>query len=402
MPKNKRPIPKKSSESSEDKEDALTQKLCELAIDLAEQEDNESMSDSLQQKESDFHKSIKKCLYQKKDDILYEALERTKYADSSAYRFLKGHIEEASEIVFIRRDEGNTFEVNAFVIPLFVHTIGGLKREQCFQDQDAFDAITKSFKTEQLESRDAIVVLVNYAYHLDEIDGITFSHLNEMVRDACASMTDKKVVATPAIDRSFTGWPDNLFEPQDQAIELRFLLGFALKTTDDAFYQVPEDEAAADAYFDTRSERFQRWTERVTPLVKRCLNAESRDIEVNFLYQDFFHGGKERGIAEYFMLQMMSDLNHDLHEHGIKPGDTTAIIGPADVGDEMVLRVNLYAQADGVMVASSDKPLAVTRDLQVEVDDAYDALMTIGVKSLSLAMKFDANGKPVDVRPYDV
>ena len=379
----------------------MTQQLCDLAIDLVEQEDSELMTALLKQKESDFHKLVKKCLYQKKDDILYESIERTKYADSSAWQFLKDSIEEASEIVFIRRDEGNTFEVNAFVIPVFVRTAGGLHRAQCFQDQQAFEVLTKSFKEEQLESRDAIVVLVSHAYHLDEIDSITFSQLNEMVRDACASMTDKKVAATPAIDRSFIGWPDNLFEPQDQAVELRFLLGFALKTTDDAFYQVPDEEAAADAYFDARNDRFQRWTERAAPLVKRCLVTDGRDIEVNFLYQDMFHGGKERGIAEYFMLQMMAELNHDLHEHGIKPEDATAIIGPAEVGEEMVLRVNLYAATDGVLVASSDRPLTVARDLQMEVDDTYDALMTIGVKSLSLAVKFDADGTPLDVRPYE-
>jgi hypothetical protein len=100
------------------------------------------------------------------------------------------------------------------------------------------------------------------------------------------------------------------------------------------------------------------------------------------------------------MLQMMSELHHGLQAHGTVPGNTDAIIGPADVEGEMVLRVNLYA-ADGALVASSEKPLDVVRDLQIEADDAYDALMTIGVKSVSLAMKFDADGQAVDVRPYE-
>lgn len=403
MPKNKRPPPRKSSEksteSTEGKQDTLTQKLCDLAIDLVEQEDSESMSDLLKEKESELHKIIKKSLYQKKDEVLYEALERTKYADSDAWQFLKDSIEEASATVLTRRNERN-IEVNAFVIPLFAHTSGGLQREQCFQDQDAFDALVNSFKLAQLESPDARVVLVNHVYHLNEIDSITYSHLNEMVVDAMTTMTDKKIAATPAIDRSISGWPDNLFEPDDQAVELRFLLGFALKSTDDAFYRVPEDEAAADAYFAAREQRFQQWTEQVAPLVQRCLVTDGREIDVNFLYQDLFHGGKETGIAEYFMLQMMSELNHDLQEHSALPEEVTAIIGPADVADEMVLRVNLYA-ADGTLLASSDKPLGVARDLQVEVADTHDALLTIGVKALSLAMKFDGDGTPVDVRPYE-
>lgn len=402
MPKNKRPTPRKSAPSAEEIGDALIQQLCDLSIDLVEQENRESMTDTLEQQERDFYKIIKKSLHQKKDDILYEALDRIKHADSAAYQLLKERIEEAAEVVLIRRDEGITFEVNAFLIPMFVRTSGGLHSEQSFQDQEAFDLLTKSLQQAQLESPDAKVVLVSYAYHLDEIDGITFSHLNEMIRDAFASMTDKKVVATPAIDRSFGAWPTSQFAPEDIAVELRFLLGFTLKTADDAFYHVPAEEAAADAYFDVREKRFQHWTEQVAPLVKRCLVTDGRAIDVNFLYQDLFHGGKERGIAEYFMLQMMSELNHGLEQHGITAASTKAIIGPAEVRGDMVLRVNLYAVADGALVASSEKPSAVMRDLQIEVDDTYDALQTIGVKSLSIAMKFDAEGQALEVRAYEV
>lgn len=376
------------------------QKLCDLALELVEQEDSASASDSLRQKEGDFHKLVKKCLYQKKDDILYEALEHAKYTDIGAYQLLKERIEETSEAIVTARDDGKNVEVNAFVIPMFVRTLGGLDREHCFHDQEAFDLLTRSLQKAQLESSDATVVLVNYAYHPDEIDSITFCHLNEMVRDAHASMTDKRGAPTPAIDRSFGGWTESKFAADDHAVELRFLLGFALKTTDDPFYRVPEDEADADVYFEARAERFQRWTQQVAPLVKRCLVANDRKFEVDFLYQDLFHGGIERGIGEYFMLQMMSELNQGLEERGIDRESTKAIIGPADVRDRAVLRVNLYASGDGTLLASSEKPWDIGRDLQVEIIDIQDALKTIGVTSLGLAAKFNADGQAVDVRPY--
>lgn len=412
MPKSKRPPPRKSSEKSstsvEGKENALTLQLCDLAIELVEREDGESMSAVLQQKASEFQKLIRKCLYQKKDVVLYEALERAQYADGDAWRFLKDSIEEASATIVMRRgdvhdsDSADEIEVNAFVIPLFVRSTGGLQREQCFQDDAAFMALSDSFKAAKLESPQAKVVLISHAYHMDEIDSITYCHLNDMVRNAMTSMTEKKIAPTPAIAQSIAGWPDNLFDPEDQVIELRFLLGFALKSTADAFYQVPENEAEADAYFELREERFQDWTLQVAPLLQRCLAKNSSEIEVNFLYQDLFHGGKETGIAEYFMLQMMSELNSDLEEHGMAPEDTVAIIGPADVADALVLRVNLYAEGDGALLASSDKPLGVAHDLLAEIADMHDALATIGVKSMSMAMKFDAEGKPVDVRPLDL
>jgi len=88
MPKNKRPVPRKPTVSPQEKDDALTHKLCELALELAEQEDSDTLSDALRQRNSDFNKLVKKTLYQKKDEILYEALERSKYADIGAYRLL--------------------------------------------------------------------------------------------------------------------------------------------------------------------------------------------------------------------------------------------------------------------------------------------------------------------------
>jgi hypothetical protein len=401
MSKNKHPVPKKSNPSPEEKDDAATQLLCDLAIDLVEQEDGESMRDELKQKESEFNKLVRKALNQKKDDILYESLERTKYADGNAYQFLKDNIEEAAGTIVFKRDDGNAVEVNAFVIPLFVWSKGGLDSGACFQDQQAFDALTKSFQDAQLESAKATVVLVNHLYHLDEIDSITYSHLNEMVRNAYASMTDKKMPATAAIERSFFGWPEKHFGADDVAVELRFLLGFALKAVGDMFYHVPAEETAADRYFDTRMERFQGWAQQVTPIVKRCLVMDGAEIDVKFLYQDLFHGAKERGMAEYFMLQMMAELNQAITASGIEPKDIKAIIGMADVAANPMLRVNLCAKANDDLIASSDKPCAAIYDLQVEFDDAYDAMMTLGVTSVSIAMQFDEKGQPRDVRAYE-
>ena len=109
------------------------------------------------------------------------------------------------------------------------------------------------------------MVLVSHAYHMDEIDGIRYSDLFDMNRDAFAAMADKKPAPATVIERSFGTWPDNQFAADDDALELRFLLGFALKSADDPFHLVP-----ADAYFTAREERLQLWTEQVAPLVQRC------------------------------------------------------------------------------------------------------------------------------------
>ena len=400
MPKNKRPAPRKPT--PEDKDEVVTQLLCDLALDLVEQEDSDeaNMSDVLRQKEIDFHKLIQKTLHQSKDEVLYEAIERAKYADVGAYQYLRSNIEEASGTVLVQRDGAAAIEVNAFVIPLFVHSTGGLKEADDFQDQDAFELLVGSFQQAELESRKAKVVLVRHAYDLSEIDSITYSHLNEMVRDAWASMTEKKIVATPGLERSLLGWSGNTFGAADSAVELRFLLGFAQKRVDDPFYLAPDDEAAADAWFAARTMRYQQWTQQVTPLLQRCLAADGGALELNFLYQDLFHGGKEQGMAEYFMLQMMADINQALEQNKLGADQVTAIVAPADVRGQMVLRVNLYAASGGALLATSEKPLDLGADLQVEVDDICDALSTIGITSLSVAIKFDAQGQAQGAQPY--
>jgi hypothetical protein len=402
MKKRNQPGPAKSAVAPEAQDDATIRTLVALALDLTGLDDYATLPEDLKKKKADFQKTIRKCLQQKKDGVLAEALESAWEEDSDAHAALKESIEEASEIIVFRRDEGPELEVNAFVIPLFVHGTGGLHAEQCFQDEEAFESLRKSFQECELESRQAKVALVSHAYHPEEIDRIGYSQLNAMVGEAFETMTRKKAPAAPAIARSMSGWPESGFAPDDSVVELRFLLGFALKTLDDPFYRIPENEAAADRYFEARAARFREWSQRVAPLVKRCLATDGRDIEIDFLYQDLFHGGKETGIAEQAMLQMMSELRHALQASGVAPAATHAILGPADAGDGEVLRVSLYAVADGALIASSDKPIGAARDLQAEADDIHDALATIGVASLALAIKFDADGQPVDTRPYDV
>lgn len=419
MPIPEKTIAKKPRESEEDKDEATTLTLCELAAALARVEAEGTASagddagDSAEQ-EAAFRKLIKRSLHQKKDEVLYDALARTQSLDARAGLLLKHAVEEAAEATVIERAEGKRVEINAFVIPVFLHTTGGLDAERCFQDQPAFEALTKSFQDGHLESPAATVVLVNHGYHLNEIDGITFSHLHEMLRDAFVAMTDKRVAATPAIDRSFGGWPDSPFGAGDRAIELRFLLGFSLKAVDDPFYVVPDDEAAADAYFQAREARFQQWTLVAAPLVKRCFGigahvlgedagapAEAADAEsdIHFLYQDLFHGGKEQGIAEYFMLQMLSELNHGLQSHGLDAAATRAVFGPVTIGEEAQLRVRLDT-AEGKMVAQATKPVPTLPDWETEFADAHDALRMIGVHAVSLAQRFEADGTPHGLTAY--
>ena len=386
MPKNKKPTPRKVTESPEQKDEAMTRQLCALSLYLTDQPKQNPTTD---QNRIDFFKLIKKCLHQKNDDVLYDTLDRLKFDGGAAQNFFKTSVEELAEVVVIQRDGVAPVEINAFVIPLFLHTTGGLKAASAFQDQQAFEQLTESLQQSGLESPDAKVVLVNHAYRLDDIDSITFSHLHEMVRDAHAAINDMRAATATAITRSFGEPVDEPFAADDVAVELRFLLGFAMKSVDDPFYQIPTDEAAMDGYFAARESRFQAWSQQVAPLVQRCFGPAEQAIEVHFLYQDLFFGGKERGIGEYFTLQLMSELNFGLTQHAMTAAQSRAVIGPTQIGDEKVMRVNLYAIHDGALLASAEKPVAPTADWAGEVLDIRDALGMIGIEAISEVAQFD-------------
>ncbi len=397
MPKNKRPVPRKSAAVPEEDADVMAQALADLALDIAEREEGDAAE--LRKQEDELAHLVRNALRKKNDEVLYGAIERARYTDIGAFQYLRAHVEEAAATMMIRRDGKPAEEVNAFLVPMFVHSTGGLKQEEGFQDVQAFEMLRAGFQQAGLESADATVVLISHAYSLDEVDGISYSQLGDMLREVAATMGDKRMVETPVLAASIIGG-DGSFEPGDDAMELRFLLGFARKRADDPFYQAPEDEAGADAFYESRLERYRQWTQQAAPLLQSCLARDPASVSINFLYQDLFYGAKQQAMAELSMLSMMSDINRALDAHQLDPAEVSAVVAPADVDDQMVLRVALYRDGVSGPLAAPEMPFDMGADLQTEVDDICDALGTIGIHAVSVALKFGKDGAPQDVRPY--
>ena len=404
MPKNKRPVPRKSATSPEVKDEQNTTELCALALDLSDGESNPDIVAAatradLAQKAIEFQRLLRRLLTQGKDEVLYGAVELARDESVDGYRYLKNAIEEGAANLVLRREGSADIEIDAFAIPVFVHSQGGLDPAFDFQDSAAYDAVLDSLTAAGLESPKAKVVLVSHAYDLEEIERISYGQLHAMLREAANSLTEKKLTAAPALERSMAhGWTPTAFGPDDSAVEVRFLVGFALKRADDPFYQVPKSEKAADAYFAKRADAYQQWTADFVPMVARCLGrgrGADGALTLNFLYQDLFFGAREQALAEYATLQILATMNGAMTGHA--PEQLSAIIAPADIDDEMLLRVQLAAGA--TVLATADKPLDLTADLEVEVDDLRDALTSIGLADISVALRFDADGNAVDVRP---
>jgi hypothetical protein len=394
----------KAGISAAEPDEVLAGRLVNLALELRESDVYAVLPDDLQKAQSDLHRAVRKCLQQKREHVLDEALEQAFEEDVPAYRALRAELADMSGTIMLHRDQGPDVEVNAFVVPFFVHTTGGLQIEQCFQDMEAFEQLRLSFIDGGLESRKANVVLVSHAYHLDELERIGYCQLNEMVHEAADAMTRKKAAAADAITRSMSGWPPSGFAPDDSAMELRFLLGFALKTMDDPFYKIPEKEAAADRYFEARTERFRKWSQDVTPLLQRCLATDGREVQLSFLYQDLFHGGIEAAVRELEMLRVLSETQQVLEENNISADNAAAIIGPMETEDDDVLCIGLYAGTSpnetGNMIGSIEKPLSRNETVESAVAELADGLESIGMKDIKLTRHFDAQGAPTTIRPY--
>lgn len=355
--------------------------MADLALDVAVPEDDDKAL--VRQKLDDLNRLILNALRKKNDDVLYDAIDRARYTDIPAYQLLRSSVEEASGVIVMRREGAPAMEINAFAIPMFVHGTGGLKENEAFADPEAFDALVESLRSGGLESEEAKVVLVAHAYDPREAARITYCELNDIVREVHASMTARKLTAAPALDRTMTGWAPNTHEAGEPTVELRFLVGFALKRIDDPFYAIPEDEARAEEYFEARMARYRAWTEQAAPLVRRCLAATPDAIEINFLYQDLFFGAFEHGVEELATLRMMTQLNQALDARGLEPAQANARVAAAASDDDLVMRVTLLGQ-DGAWIATVEKPLDVGAELEAEIEDVRDALAAIGIGNVAV------------------
>ena len=398
MPKNKKPVPRKSAAAAEPDTDALAQALADLALEVAEGE--EADPELAAAREEELLVEIRKALRKKRDEVLYGAIELARFTDPEACRLLRNHIGEQSASLRLRREGEPELEIDAFLIPLFVRSTGGLVSQDLFPDDEAYEALAASFVAYELESPGAKVALVRHAYDLAEADHVGFSTLQELLREAAASLTSRKPVAAPLLEASIRGWTGERFAPDETAMELRFLFGFSLKRTDDPFYAVPKDEIDADVFFADRMRRYRAWTERVAPLVRRCLARDPESISVDFLYQDLFHGAKEQGVSELAMLGTLSEINGLLAAKELAADRVRAVVAPLDAGEHIELRVNLYALDGGPPWGGVVKAVDLAADLGAEVDELCDALGSIGIDDVSTADGFDDEGHPEGAQPY--
>jgi hypothetical protein len=405
MPNNKRPAKgpsaqpnRKPAKPAEADPDELAQNLVDLALEITERESGDPAT--LAARRQELTVLIRRLLRRKHDDVLGGAIEVARYTDADCCRLLRERVEEEAATLHVRGDDDVEMEIDAFMIPLFVHSTGGLVEKDVFRDDADFEALMDSFRQAGLASPGTRIVVVRHLYDLDGVDRIRYSDLQEMLREAYAAMRSRKLVATPAIAATMRPWEGGDYGPDDEAMELRFLLGFALKAADDPFYDVPADEAAGDAYFEGRMARYRMWAGSVAPLLQRCLSSHPAGIELNFLYQDLFYGAKEQGVAELSMLATLAEVNQRLDEQQRAPDRIKAVVAPVEANGEAVLRINLYPLDGGAPLATVDKPLDLAAHLEAELEDLCDALGTVGLDGILLARGFDAAGEPESAEPY--
>jgi hypothetical protein len=394
MPRNKRPLPRKSNNTPQPNLDAQVRELSTLALTIVERGEDESGSP----REDELLTLVRRALRRKHDEVLYGAVEYTKYSDPDACRYLRGRIEEEAASQRIRREGAPELEIDAFVLPLFVKSRGGLRQAEAFQDDEAFATLVDSFSALNVESAAAKVLLVRHLYDFAEINNVSYGSLHEIVREAAASMTAKKPMPVPLLEATMTGWNGERAGSSDDAMELRFLLGFSLKRADDPFYAVPEDEAGSDAYFDARMARYRAWTVEAAPLVKRCLATDPGRLTIDFLYQDLFFGARGQAVDELAMLVALAEANQVLDMRGIAAADARAVVAVLDGGENALLRTNIYSGDE--LLGSVEKAVDLSADLGEELDDMCDALLTFGFGSVDTAADFTPDGQPEGAQPF--
>jgi hypothetical protein len=108
--------------------------------------------------------------------------------------------------------------------------------------------------------------------------------------------------------------------------------------------------------------------------------SDGREAQINFLYQDLFHGGKAAAEREMDMLALLSEVQQILEKHGMAAEDARATLAPSDDDDDenAVLRLTLHAAATGALIGSINKPHELTENMEGASADLADALVSIG------------------------
>jgi hypothetical protein len=378
-----------------DEDERLARTLALLAADLG----LPGMAPPGGQKEAEFTRLVRTALRQQNDELLYLAVELASEQGPDAYEAARSRIGEAAATFILRRNGAPDMELNAFAIPLFVYSTGGLKAAEGWRDDAAFEALVASFGEHGLESPEAQVVLVQHAYDLAEIERLSYAGLNQIAVEAATVMTSRKPLPAPHIERSMSGWADTHFAPDERTVELRFLLGFALKRCDDPFYRVPEGEQAADAYFEERQARYLAWTRAIAPTLARCLSAQPDDLELQFSFQDLFFDARDRALAELGMLELVHDVDQVLARLDRPAADLTAIVGPAFRQRERVLRAGLYGGAGELLDALEVAPDSLA-GLSGQIDDMCAVLRHAGIDRIETTSGFDSSGQARDTKAW--
>ncbi|WP_426196363.1 DUF2863 family protein [Massilia sp. DWR3-1-1] len=405
MPKNKPPVrrtPGPRPAPTVDRTDELVEDLAVLALAVSEQEEADPAA--LAQQRDELQKMVRNALRKKQDEVLYGAIEHARFDDVDAYVLLRGQIEEAAASIVLRAAGKPAEEIDAFLVPMFVNSDGGLVRAEGFQDAAGFELLRASFQQAGLEAESATVVLISHLYDVDEIDRISYCELNEMLREVAATMGEKKLVATPALSNSIAAPDADASVPApgtgERATELRFLLGFVRRRLDDPFYAIAADEDGANAWFDARLERYRQWTLEADPLLRACLAADPASVAINFLYQNQFFAARRQAMAEGEILLLMSQLSEAMADHALDPAQAGAVVGAVALDADVALRVALYRNGDAAPLANVELAFDLAEDLQGSVDELCEILHSMGIGSLSTAARFGADGLPQGLRPY--
>jgi hypothetical protein len=394
MPKNKKPARKAPPPPAPDRTDELIEDLAVLAAEVVE----EAGTSTRLQKMDELQKMVRNALRKKQDEVLYGAIEHASYDNPGAYVLLRGAIEEAAAAIVLRAENKPAEEIDAFLVPVFVNSVGGVRRAETFADPAGFELLRASFQAAGLESAAATVVLISHLYDIDEIDALSYCEVNDMLREVAATMGGKSA-PMPILERSIAA-DETPHAPGDEVTELRFLLGFVRRRVDDPAYAIPDDEAGSEAWFDARMDKYRAWTAMADGLLRACISADPARVTLNFLFQNQFFAAKRQAMAEAELLSLMAELGELFDEHALEPEQCSAVVGPVAREADIALRVAIYRNGDAAPLASVELPYDLGDDLDEEIEALCDILHNLGMASLSTADGFGADGQPEQLAPW--
>jgi hypothetical protein len=228
-----------------------------------------------------------------------------------------------------------------------------------------YEFLRKSFFSSGVVSDGPKVTLVNYLYHSDEIEKMSWSDVYYLSHSMLHQNT-KQEKSDDEVNLGQLGWPKEIFSPSNvDGVALRFLIGVVCDNIDsDDPLMAPSDEEGIKLWI----EKMSAWRDSATIHLNNSLSMQSKNVKGIVGPIGMFYDTFRVGRANFKLIEMMQLARQISKETGLDPQKMNVIV-------DLYFCENNEIEAVATMISQYDD--SVLAYLKMPIDESEDGFEVI-------------------------